>query len=168
MRLPPIIAFGLLVACSAERKPDVASAPHGPLAALMTQHAAATCGKSTRTYETIFWHPPYQTCNATVGDATETAEIDSDSVVVELYNTWTVGPDAQANLFSQAEGELTSRFGSPTRCSPTKLAWSESDSVHMVLQIAPVSDVGTEFDKGPYRMTRMARLGPLDPATWGC
>ena len=168
MRLPAIIAAGLLLACSGEHKVARVSAPHGPLAALMTQHSAATCGVSTRTYDAIFWHPPYQTCSSTIADATESAEIDADSVVVELYNTWTVTPDAQANLFSQAEGELTSRFGSPTRCSPTKVEWRQGDSLHMVLEIAPVSEVGTEFDKGPYRMTRMARLGPLDPATWGC
>jgi len=168
MRFPAIIAVGLLLACSAERKAASVSAPHGPLAALMTQHASATCGVSARTYETKFWQPPYQTCTSTIADSSESAEIDADSVVVELYNTWTVAPAAQAGLFSQEEGELTSKFGSPRRCSATKVEWRQGDTVHMVLQIAPVSEVGTEFNEGPYRMTRIARLGPLDPATWGC
>ncbi|MEO8333983.1 MAG: hypothetical protein ABI664_03360 [bacterium] len=168
MRLPAIIAVGLLLACSREHKAAVAPVVHGPLAALMTQHGTAACGVSGRTYESTFFRPPYQTCSSASADATETAEIDSDSVVVELNNTWTVTPAAQSSVFSQAEGELTARFGSPQRCSETKVQWREGDSLHMVLQIAPVSDVGTEFDAGPYRLTRMARLGPLDPATWGC
>ncbi|MEO5815798.1 MAG: hypothetical protein ABIT20_11010 [Gemmatimonadaceae bacterium] len=168
MRLPAIIAAGVLLGCSGEHKVTAASAPHGPLAELMTQHATAACGKSARTYETIFFHPPYQTCTTAVGDSTESAEIDADSMVVELYNTWTVTPAAQASVFSQAEGELTTRFGSPHRCSESKVEWRQGDSLHMVLQIAPVSQVGTELDAGPYRLTRMARLGPLDPSIWGC
>jgi hypothetical protein len=169
MRRTATIVVGLLLACSHERKAAVqATAPHGPLAALMTQHAAATCGKSDRTYATTFWHPPYQSCNSTLADSAENAEIDADSVVVELYNTWTVTPAAQAAAFSQAEGELMSRFGTPQRCSPTKSEWRQGDTLDMVLQIAPVSQVGTEFDAGPYRLTRIARLGPLDAAVGGC
>ena len=168
MRLPATIALGLLLACSGERKASVAPVVHGPLAALMTQHSSATCGKSDRTYETTFWRPPYQTCVSTSADATESAEIDSDSVVVELTNTWTATPADQASVFSQAEGELTARFGMPQRCSATKVEWRQGDTLDMVLQIAPVSQVGTEFDAGPYRMTRLARLGPLDPSVGGC
>ena len=134
----------------------------------MTQHASATCGMSARTYATTFWRPPYQTCSSTLADSAESAEIDADSVVVELTNTWTVAPTDQAGLFSQAEGELTSQFGSPQRCSSSKAEWRRGDSLDMVLQIAPVSQTGTEFDAGPYRMTRIARLGPLDPAVGGC
>lgn len=167
VRFPETIAFGLLLACSAERKP-LAPVVHGPLASLMTQHSTATCGASDRTYATIFWRPPYQSCRSAIADSTESAEIDSDSVVVELHSTWTVTPAVQASVFSQAEGELTSRFGTARRCSPTKVEWRQGDSLHVVLQIAPVSQVGTEFDEGPYRMTRMARLGPLDPEIWGC
>lgn len=169
MRLLATIALGLLLACSAERKASVLiPVPHGPLAAIMTHHGTATCGRSDRTYATTFWRPPYQSCLSEIGDSTESAEIDSDSVVVELYSTWTVTPAAATGVFTQAEGELTSRFGSPHRCSPTKVEWRQGDSLDMVLQIAPVSQVGTEFDEGPYRMTRMARLGPLDPVLWGC
>lgn len=169
MRLPATIGLGLLLACSAERKASVlAPVPHGPLAALMTQHGTANCSRSDRTYATPFWRPPYQSCGSTSADSTESAEIDADSVVVELHSTWTVTPAAKAAVFSQAEGELTSRFGSPRRCSPTKVEWRQGDSLDMVLQIAPVSQVGTELDEGPYRMTRIARLGPLDPVLWGC
>ena len=168
MRLPAPIALGLLLACSGERKPSVAPVVHGPLAALMTQHGSATCGKSDRTYATPFWRPPYQTCNSAIADSTESAEIDADSVVVELSSTWKFAPAAQASAFSQAEGELTARFGSPQRCSATKVEWRQGDTLDMVLQIAPVSQVGTEFDEGPYRMTRVARLGPLDPSVGGC
>jgi hypothetical protein len=146
----------------------LAPVAHGPLAVLMTQHGSATCSRSDRTYATPFWRPPYQTCRSAIADSTESAEIDADSVVVELYSTWTVPPAAQAGLFSQAEGELTSRFGSPQRCSPTKVEWRQGDSLDVVLQIAPVSQVGTEFDEGPYRMIRIARLGPIDPAVGGC
>jgi hypothetical protein len=134
----------------------------------MTQHASATCAASDRTYPAIFHQPPYQTCRAGSADSTESAEVDADSLVVELYSTWTVAPAAKESAFSQAEGELTSRFGSPRQCSATKVAWSQGDSLEIGLQIAPASQVGTEFDEGHYRMTRMARLGPLDPATWGC
>ena len=168
MRLPAIITLGILLACSGEKKASVAKVVHGPLAALMTQHASASCGKSDRTYATIFWHPPYQTCNAENGESTESAEIDSDSLVVELTSTWKYPPSEQANAFSQAEGELMTRFGSPARCSATKVEWRQGDSLDMVLSIAPVSQVGTEFDEGPYRMTRIARLGPLDPSIGGC
>ena len=169
MRLLAIVSVGVLVACSSKHeKPAHATSPHGPLAALMTQHASATCGMSARTYATKFWSPPYQTCSSTIADSSESAEIDADSMVVELVNTWTVAPTAQAGLFSQAEGELASQFGSPRQCSPTKVEWRQGDSLHMVLQIAPVSQTGTEFDAGPYRMTRIARLGPLDAAVWGC
>ena len=168
MRIPAIIAFGLLLACSGERKASVAPAVQGPLAALMTQHASAKCGKSDRTYATPFWRPPYQTCSSANADSTESAEIDSDSVVVELTSTWKFTPAAQTGAFSQAEGELTARFGSPQRCSATKVEWRQADTLDMVLQIAPVSQVGTEFDAGPYRMTRVARLGPLDPSVGGC
>jgi hypothetical protein len=169
MRLLAVIAVGLLCACSGERNPSARTAVvHGPLAAIMTQHATATCGKSDRTYPTTFWHPPYQTCSSTTADSAESAEIDADSVVVELYNTWTLTPAAQASAFSQQQSELASRFGSPRQCSATKVEWRQGDSLHMVLQIAPASQVGTEFDEGPYRMTRMARLGPLDAAAWGC
>ena len=169
MRLLTIVAFSLLLACSGKRaKAPPTAAPHGPLAVLMTQHNAATCGMSARTYAATFWRAPDQTCSFPLADSSESAEIDADSVVVELYNTWTVAPAAQAGLFSQAEGELTSQFGSPRQCSPSKVEWRQGDSLHMVLQIAPVSQTGTEFDAGPYRMTRMARLGPLDPGVWGC
>ncbi|MDB4915846.1 MAG: hypothetical protein JWM95_3490, partial [Gemmatimonadetes bacterium] len=75
---------------------------------------------------------------------------------------------AQAGAFSQAQGELTGQFGSPTQCSPTKVEWRQGDSLDVVLWIEPVSQVGTEFDEGPYRMTRVARLGPLDAAVGGC
>ena len=169
MRLLAIFAVAILVACSGRRtKAPHTAGPHGPLATLMTQHASATCGMSARTYATTFWRPPYQTCSSTLGDSTESAEIDADSVVVELTNTWTVAPTAQASLYSQAEGELTSQFGTPQRCSPSRVEWRQGDSLQIVLQIAAVSQTGTEFDAGPYRMTRMARLGPLDPAVWGC
>ena len=168
MRLPAIIALGILFACSGERKASVAPAVHGPLAALMTQHATATCGKSDRTYATPFWRPPYQTCSSAIADSTESAEIDADSVVVELSSTWKFTPADQASAFSQAESELTAQFGSPRRCSPTKVEWRMGDTLDMVLQIAPVSQVGTEFDAGPYRMTRVARLGPLDLSVGGC
>lgn len=169
MRLLTILAAGILAACSGKRaKVPHSAAPHGPLAALMTQHSAATCSMSARTYSATFWRPPYQTCSSTIADSSESAEIDADSVVVELTNTWTVAPAAQAGLFSQAEGELASQFGSPKQCSSSKVEWRQGDSLHIVLQMAPVSQTGTEFDAGPYRMTRMARLGPLDPGVWGC
>jgi hypothetical protein len=169
LRTTGYLAACLLLACARERKAAVPiPVVHGPLAALMTQHGTAACGASARTYATTFWHPPYQTCSSETADSTESAEIDADSLVVELNNTWTVTPSAQATLFSQAEGELTRRFGNPRRCTPTKAEWRQGDSLDMVLQIAPVSQVGTEFDEGPYRMTRMARLGPLDSALWGC
>jgi hypothetical protein len=168
MRLLTIIAFGLLLACSGEKKASVAPVPHGPLAALMTQHASASCGRSDRTYATKFWSPPYQTCTSASDESTESAEIDSDSVVVELTNTWKATPAEQAALFSQAEGDLSGRFGSPQRCSPTKSEWRQGDSLDVVLEIAPVSQVGTEFGEGPYRMTRVARLGAIDPSIGGC
>lgn len=170
MRLLAIFSVGIiLAACSGKRaKVPHSAAPRGPLAALMTQHSAATCGMSARTYAATFWRAPYQTCSSTIADSSESAEIDADSVVVELTNTWTVAPAAQAGVFSQAESELASQFGSPKQCSPSKVEWRQGDSLHMVLQIAPVSQTGTEFDAGPYRMTRMARLGPLDPGVWGC
>ena len=169
MRLLAILSAAALAACSGKHdKPARAASPHGPLAALMTQHASASCGMSARTYATKFWNPPYQTCSSTIADSSESAEIDADSVVVELSNTWTVAPAAQAGLFSQAEGELTSRFGSPRQCSPSKVEWRLGDTLDLVLQIGPVSQTGTEFDEGPYRMTRMARLGPLDAAVGGC
>ena len=169
MRILATIAVGLLLACSGKKtKSAHAPSPNGPLAALMTQHAVATCGMSARSYATTFWRAPYQTCSSTIADSSESAELDADSVVVELTNTWTVGPTAQAGLFSQAEGELTSQFGSPQRCSPSKSEWRRGDSLDLVLQIAPVSQTGTEFDAGPYRMTRIARLGPLDAAVGGC
>ncbi|MDB4892684.1 MAG: hypothetical protein JWL61_4539 [Gemmatimonadetes bacterium] len=163
-----IIAFCAIVACSGERKASVAAKVNGPLVALMTQHASATCGRSDRTYATIFFHPPYQTCTTANDDSTESAEIDSDSVVVELTNTWKAAPADQATVFSQAEGDLTSRFGMPQRCSATKVEWRQGDSLDVVLQIAPVSQVGTEFNEGPYRMTRVARLGAIDPSIGGC
>jgi hypothetical protein len=168
---PPhlILLVALSLGCSSEPKEAArASAPQGPLAPLMTQHPSATCGKSDRLYDGVFWHPPYQTCLYTAGDTAESAEIDSDSVVVELTNTWTAAPANQAAMFAQAEGELTGRFGPPRRCSPSALEWRQGDTLHILLQIAPVSQVGTEFDEGLYRMTRVARLGPLDAAKWGC
>ena len=169
MRLYAIVAAILLLACSGKgTKSAHAPAVHGPLAALMAHHATASCGMSARSYAVTFWRPPYQTCSSEMTDSTESAEIDSDSVVVELYNSWTVPPTAQAGLFSQAEGELTSQFGSPRRCSASKVEWRQGDSLDMVLQVAPVSQTGTEFDAGPYRLTRLARLGPLDPAVGGC
>ena len=170
MRRFTILTVGIiLAACSGKRaKAPHTAGPHGPLATLMTQHSGATCGMSARTYASTFWRPPYQTCSSTIADSSESAEIDADSVVVELSNTWTVALAAQANLFAQAEGELASQFGSPKQCSPSKVEWRQGDSLHIVLQIAPVSQTGTEFDAGPYRMTRMARLGPLDPGVWGC
>ncbi len=166
----PITTFtlGMLMACSGEPKTSAAATIHGPLAPLMTQHGSATCGKSARTYDAPFWRPPYQTCNAVNGDSTENAEIDSDSVVVELSSTWKVAPADKGTAFSQAEGELMTRFGSPQRCSPTSVAWHQGDTLNIVLQIAPVSQVGTEFDEGPYRLTRVARLGALDPSVGGC
>jgi hypothetical protein len=168
-RRSAILLLSLSLGCSAERKAAVqASAPHGPLAPLMTRHASATCGKSDRLYDGVFFHPPYQTCTTGDDDPAESAEIESDSVVVELYNTWTAAPSGRAALFAQAEGDLTGRFGAPRRCSPSALEWRQGDSLHVILQIAPVSQVGTEFDEGLYRMTRLARLGPLDAAQWGC
>lgn len=164
-----LAAVAFVTACSGGSKaPAAATAPHGPLAALMTRHATATCGKSDRMYDSVFFHPPYQTCTTGDNDPAENAEIDSDSVVVELFNTWTAPPSGQAALFSQGESDLTSRFGTPRRCNANTLEWRQGDSLHVLLQIAPVSQVGTEFDEGPYRMTRLARLGPLDAARWGC
>ncbi len=168
VRLAWILPGVVILGCSRHDKPARAAVVHGPLAALMTQHASASCAMSARTYASTFWRAPYQTCSSTSADSTESAEIDADSVVVELYNTWTVAPTAQAGLFSQAEGELTSQFGSPKQCSASKVEWRQGDSLDMVLQIAPVSQTGTEFDAGPYRLTRIARLGPLDAATGGC
>jgi hypothetical protein len=169
MRLLAILAVAALLGCTAEKKTSArAAVPHGPLAALMTQHAAATCGKSTRRYDGVFWHPPYQICTAALAESAESAEIDSDSVVVELTNTWTLAPAAQAGAFSQAQGELMSQFGSPIQCTPTKVEWRQGDSLDVVLWITPASQVGTEFDEGPYRMTRIGRLGPLDAAVGGC
>ena len=164
MRTLAIIALALLLACSERKAPERVQLAHGPLAALMTQHAFATCGKSDRTYEGVFHKPPYQTCGSTVGDSTESAEVDSDSLVVELQNNWTVAPADKGSVFAREEGVLTGKFGSPQRCSETSLQWRQGDSLHLVLRIAPVSEVGTEFNEGPYRMTRMARLGPLEPA----
>lgn len=134
----------------------------------MSLHGDATCEVSGRTYATKFWQPPYQACRASSGDMTESAEIDADSVVVELYNTWALTPANHAATFSQAESELSQLFGNSHQCSATKSEWRLADTLHIVLQVKPVSDVGTEFDEGPWRMTRIARLGPLDPGTWGC
>jgi hypothetical protein len=157
-----------LVACKGDHKPAAIPVPHGPLAALMTQHATAVCQRSTRTYPTAFFHPPYQACGSSDDASTENAEIDADSVVVELYNTWALTPANHAGAFSQAESDVTRQFGSSRQCSPTKVEWRQGDTLHIVLQVKPVSDVGTEFDEGPWRMTRIARLGPLDPGKWGC
>ena len=168
MRTLAIIVLALVVACSERKAPERVQVAHGPLAGIMTQHSSATCGRSDRTYATIFRRPPYQTCTSTVGDSTESAEVDSDSLVVELQNTWTVAPADTGSVFAREEGNLTGAFGSPQRCSETSLQWRQGDSLHMVLRIAPVSEVGTEFNEGPYRMTRMARLGPLDLGVWGC
>ena len=169
MRLLTAVVALIAIACSGEqKKPGAAAAPHGPLAALMTQHAGAACGKSDRTYETKFYQPPYQTCSASSGDATESAEIDADSVVVEVYNTWALTPANHAAAFADQMSQLETRFGSPHQCSDTKAEWRQGDTLHMVLQVKPVSEVGTETDEGPWRMTRIARLGPLDPALWGC
>jgi hypothetical protein len=158
-----------LAACArGERDTAAAAVIHGPLAELMTQHATAGCGVSTRTYETIFWHPPYQACLSKTAELTEAAEIDSDSLVVELYNTWELTPANHASTFAQAEGDLKQRFGIPRQCNENTVEWRQGDSLHVVLQVKPASQVGTEFDEGPWRMTRLARLGPLDPAEWGC
>ena len=163
-----LAALALVAGCSREPAPAAPTAPHGPLAALMTRHESSTCTRSDRTYESVFFHPPYQTCATGADDPIESAEIDSDSTVVELYNTWTAPPSGQSAMFSQAEGELTGRFGAPRRCNATTLEWRRGDSLSVLLHIAPVSQVGTEFDEGLYRMTRLARLGPLDESTWGC
>jgi hypothetical protein len=166
--LVAIIAFGVILACSGERKASVAAKINGPLVALMTQHASATCGRSDRTYATTFYRPPYQTCTTATEDSTESAEIDSDSVVVELTNTWKAAPVDQVAVFADEERNLTSRFGSPKYCSATKAEWKQGDSLDVVLEIAPVSQVGTEFNEGLYRMTRVARLGAIDPSIGGC
>jgi hypothetical protein len=158
-----------LLGCAKDHPPAAAAgAPHGPIAALMTHHADASCGRSDRTYDPPFFRPPYQTCSTPVADTTESAEIDADSVVVEVVNTWTVTPAAHAGAFSGAEADLIARFGVPRRCSGTADEWRRGDSLHVLLQIAPVSSVGTEFDEGPWRLTRVARLGPLEAAKYGC
>lgn len=158
----------VLAACNRAGKDDAAGVIHGPLAAIMTQHASAACGVSTRTYDGVFWRPPYQTCLYNAADGTETAEVDSDSLVVELYNTWELTPANHASTFSQAEADLRQRFGLPRQCGENTVEWRQGDTLHIVLQVKPASAVGTEFDEGPWRMTRLARLGPLDAAEWGC
>jgi hypothetical protein len=134
----------------------------------MTQHGTAICERSTRTYPTTFFRPPYQACGSGDADSTESAEIDADSVVVELYNTWALTPANHASALSQAESDVTRQIGESHQCSANKFEWRKGDTLHIVLQVKPVSDVGTEFDEGPWRMTRIARLGPLDPGKWGC
>jgi hypothetical protein len=168
MRLHTALVVLVVAACSGDHKPVAIPVPHGPLAALMTQHGTSICEKSTRTYATTFFRPPYQACGSGDADSTESAEIDADSVVVELYNTWALTPANHATAFAQAESDVSRQLGDSRRCSATKAEWRQGDTLHIVLQVKPVSDVGTEFDEGPWRMTRIARLGPLDPAKWGC
>jgi hypothetical protein len=168
VRLHTVLVALAVVACSGDHKPAAIPVPHGPLAALMTQHGTSICERSTRTYPNAFFRPPYQACSSGDADSTESAEIDADSVVVELYNTWALTPANHASGFAQAEADVSRVLGDSRECSATKAEWRKGDTLHVVLQVKPVSDVGTEFDEGPWRMTRIARLGPLDPAKWGC
>ena len=159
----------LLVGCGRDKPaPAAPTAPRGPLAPLMTQHGTAVCGPSDRSYATPFWRPPYTQCRTPVADTMETVEIDADSMVIEVYDSWTLTPAAHAAAYSQAEADLTARFGIPRRCSDTRAEWRQGDTLDVALQVRPASEVGTEFDEGPWRLTRIARLGPLDPADWGC
>lgn len=168
VRLHSVVLLLALAACSREHAASAPAVVHGPLAPLMSQHATASCGMSPRTYATIFWHPPYQACLTKSADSTEAAEIDSDSLVVELYNTWELTPASHAAAFSAVEADLAHRFGNPHQCGANTMEWRQGDTLHIVLQAKPASEVGSEFDEGPWRMIRLARLGPLDPAEWGC
>ena len=168
LRLRSILTLLALAACSREKAASAPAVVHGPLAGLMAQHATASCGMSPRTYATVFWHPPYQACLTKSADSTEAAEIDSDSLVVELYNTWELTPANHAEAFSRVEADLAHRFGTPRQCNANTMEWRQGDTLHVVLQAKPASEVGTELDEGPWRLTRLARLGPLDPVEWGC
>ena len=168
LRLRSTLTLLAFAACSREKAVSAPAAVHGPLAGLMAQHATASCGMSPRTYATVFWHPPYQACLTKSADATEAAEIDSDSLVVELYNTWELTPANHAEAFSRVEADLAHRFGTPRQCNANTVEWRQGDTLHVVLQAKPASEVGTELDEGPWRLTRLARLGPLDPVEWGC
>jgi hypothetical protein len=106
-------------------------------------------------------------CTSEVDGRRENITVDADSVVTDLYSSETVPSAERTTALAHVVRELTPIFGPPRACAPTKYEWKHGDSLHVVVQTTPLSDVGPDTS-GPWRLVRVMRLGPLDARTWAC
>ena len=160
----------VLTACAGETGGRVTAVPlRGPITKVLRQAPASLseCRQSGVTFARPYWRAPYVECSSEVAGRKETIMVDADSVVTDLYSTETVPSAKRASAFASLIGELTSAFGPPHRCAPTKYEWKQGDSLHVVAQITAGSDVGPAA-AGPWRVVEIIRLGPLDARTWAC
>jgi hypothetical protein len=160
---PVLATIAFILACS---RPNARPAAlHGPLAALIpSSRLSLPCDSVARQYTVPFWRAPYRSCPDGLGGR---FEVDADSVVTEVYATWSVPAGERTVAFAAAESVLAARFGPGVRCGPTFMNWRTSDSARVVLLMQPTTDVGgPETDRRPWQITRIARLGPLLDAFW--
>ena len=159
-----------LAACDRRGASATSLTLRGPLVPLVVHapSSLATCREEVIQYAQPFWRAPYQICG-TADDVDETLELDADSVAISLYSTWNVARAARDAEFTRLEAATAKVLGPGRRCGPRKIEWRSADTLHAILQLRPVgSDVGDLEMSPTWKITRVARLGPLDPVTWGC
>ena len=165
-----LLAILFLLACDRPRTSAPVFALRGPLVPLVARMPTglAACRRELIEYAQPFWRAPYQVCGTDAEGVEETLELDSDSVAVSLYSRWRVTRAMRDAEFARVEKATAQVLGPGRWCSPRKVEWRGSDTLHAILQLTPEGDVGDLEESPTWKITRLARLGPLDPATWGC
>lgn len=160
----------LIAGCGQERADGSTVALHGPLVPLLSQPPAtlASCREKPISYASPFWRAPYRICDTDAGALAEAIELDADTVAVQVYSTWQVSRGARDAQFTKLATATEKVLGPGRRCSARKVEWRHGDSLHAILQVVPEGDVGDLELSPSWRITRLARLGPLDSQTWGC
>ena len=171
---PPVRRIVLLLACLAacqrQGAPGSTLQLRGALVPLI-EHAPislASCPSRTTEYSRPFWRAPYRDCGADQSSGFERLEVDADSVLTELHNTWRVDRAERERQFQRRVAEMARVLGQGRRCNARQWEWRRGDSLHAILQIVPEGDVGPDEASHVWKITRLARLGPLDATTWAC
>jgi hypothetical protein len=166
---PLLVTALLTTSCRADRPAGAALRLRGPLAPLAVRAPAtlAGCAADSTRYSPPFRAWPYRLCAVETSGGHEFIQVDADSVLTQAYFTSRVSRAEREVRFREWEREMARVLGPGRRCGPRTVEWRRGDSLHAVLQVAPESDVGPEASP-TWRITRLMRLGPLDPTTWAC
>jgi hypothetical protein len=154
--------LGILAACA---EVDHPLTPKGPLAQWLPYRITSweQCAvDSTTSYSPPFWRAPYRHCGVDGSDASNTVELDADTVVVSLHSTRRVPGPARTAEFEKSVLEMERRLGPPQRRSAQCAAWASTDTLQAEVSMWATGDVAPALYDQPWTIVTSVRRGLLD------